>query len=59
MRLDSWARRYQRSRYSEAEAVAGREGSVFGLAQMVAAMPSIFGSITEIMKEIVGRSLGL
>ena len=34
-------------------------GSVVWLTQMVAAIPSIFGGTTEIMKEIIGRSLGL
>ena len=57
MRLDSWARWCQCSRYGEAEAVAGREGSVFRLAQMVAAMPSIFGGTSEIMKTIIARDL--
>jgi hypothetical protein len=37
----------------------GPGGSVVWLAQMVAAMPSIFGGTTEIMKEIIGRGLGL
>ena len=40
------------------ETVAGRERSVFRLAQMVTAMLSIFGGIAEIMKEIIGRGLG-
>jgi hypothetical protein len=46
-----------RSRYGEANAVAGRGGSVVWLTQMVAATPSIFGGTTEIMKEIIGRGL--
>ena len=41
------------------EAVAVPGGSVVWLTQMVAEMPSIFGGTTEIMKEIIGRGLGL
>ena len=37
----------------------GAGDNVVWLAQMVAAMPSIFGGITEIQREIIGHKLGL